>query len=452
MSKKFKLISGILFAIGIVLILLVVLGVFNVKEYTIVFNSLGGSDVLSQKVKDGENVIKPNNPIREGYEFAYWSLNDVEYNFSNPVKDNLTLVAKWNEIVKTFDVTLTVGDKVQVVNVKNTSEIDFSSLGFDEKDGYEIKWYIDGEELGENREITENTSIEGKYVKTVNYTVKFNSDGGTKVANQKLKPNELVKEPANVTKYGFILKGWYLNNKVYDFNTPVTKNITLVAKWDEDTTVPRYTVTFDSNGGSKVSDKKVIEGQTVAAPTNPTQTGYTFDGWYLNDKKYDFKSAVTTNIKLVAKWKEIAKYTVTFNSDNGTSNTTKTVYDGERVTKPSNPTKSGYTFKEWQLNNVAYNFNNPVKSNITLIAVYTKNEVKQDEYTITATRADNYSPDSILKVFKNGSQISVKEIRYNDGTKLCDGSKLVVATSDISGEKSFKVVLNEGITVTAVLK
>lgn len=452
MSQRFKLISGILFAIGIFLILLVILGIFNVKEYTVSFNSMGGSDVISQKVKDGEKVVKPNNPMREGFDFAYWSLNDVEYDFSNPVKNDLTLIAKWNEIVKTFDVTLTVGDKVETVNVKNTSEIDFSGLGFEEKEGYEIKWYIDGEELVGNKEITENTSIEGKYVKTVNYTVKFNSDGGTKVVDQKLKPNELAKEPTNVTKYGFILKGWYLNNKVYDFNTPVTKNITLVAKWDEDTTIQRYTVTFDSNGGSKVGDKRVIEGQAVTAPTNPTKSGNTFDGWYLNDKKYDFKTAVTSNIKLVAKWNEVTKHTVTFNSDNGTSNTTVTVNDGEKVTKPSNPTKSGYTFKEWQLNNVTFNFDNPIKSNITLIAVYTKNEVKQDEYTITATRADNYSPDSILKVFKNGSQISVREIKYSDGVHLCDGSKLVVATADISGEKSFKVVLNDGTTVTAVLK
>lgn len=64
----------------------------------------------------------------------------------------------------------------------------------------------------------------------------------------------------------------------------------------------KYTVTFDSNGGSAVSSQTVVKGKTATKPANPTRDGYTFVEWTLNDVAYDFSSAVKSNITLVAKW------------------------------------------------------------------------------------------------------------------------------------------------------
>jgi len=64
----------------------------------------------------------------------------------------------------------------------------------------------------------------------------------------------------------------------------------------------KYTVTFDSNGGSAVSSQTVESGKTAAKPTNPTKEGYTFVEWTLNGVAYDFNAAVKSNITLVAKW------------------------------------------------------------------------------------------------------------------------------------------------------
>ena len=65
-----------------------------------------------------------------------------------------------------------------------------------------------------------------------------------------------------------------------------------------------YTVTFDSYGGTPVPPAQEVEyGLTATEPaTAPTKTGYTFDGWYLGDEKYDFSAAVEQNITLTAKW------------------------------------------------------------------------------------------------------------------------------------------------------
>lgn len=64
----------------------------------------------------------------------------------------------------------------------------------------------------------------------------------------------------------------------------------------------KYTVKFNTNGGSAVSSQKVDSKQKVSKPAEPTRVGYTFEGWYLNNKLYDFNSEVTSNITLEAKW------------------------------------------------------------------------------------------------------------------------------------------------------
>ncbi len=67
-----------------------------------------------------------------------------------------------------------------------------------------------------------------------------------------------------------------------------------------------YTVTFDSNGGTKVEKQEVKENEKVEKPSNPTRKGYKFKGWYLDGKKYDFDTEVTEDIKLKAKWSKVA--------------------------------------------------------------------------------------------------------------------------------------------------
>ena len=94
MNNKIKIIIGILAFIDIVAIVLTFL-LPNDKSYTISFNTNGGSIVSTQKVKKGEKVIQPVNPIKEGYTFKEWQLNGLTYSFNDVVKDNMTLDAIW---------------------------------------------------------------------------------------------------------------------------------------------------------------------------------------------------------------------------------------------------------------------------------------------------------------------------------------------------------------------
>lgn len=133
-----------------------------------------------------------------------------------------------------------------------------------------------------------------------------------------------------------------------------------------------YTVTFNSYGGTPVPPAQEVEyGLTATEPaTAPTKTGYTFDGWYLGDEKYDFSDAVEQNITLYANWKKNI-YTVTYTDG----------VDGEEVfadqtyrvpfedTTPAfkgNPTRDGYVFDGWKPA-----FSDTVTGNVTYVAQWT---------------------------------------------------------------------------------
>ena len=151
---------------------------------------------------------------------------------------------------------------------------------------------------------------QGRVLVTEVYTVTFDSYGGTPVPPaQEVEYGLTATKPADPTLKGYTFAFWYLgedeqNATAYDFNTPVTENITLTAKWN----INKYTVTFDSYGGTPVPPAQEVEyGLTATKPADPTLKGYTFAFWYLGEDEqnataYDFDTPVTENITLTAKW------------------------------------------------------------------------------------------------------------------------------------------------------
>lgn len=222
---------------------------------------------------------------------------------------------------------------------------------------------------------------------------------------------------------GYKFLGWYSNNVLFDFSTPVTTNLELVAKWEKakDNSTTATTTTTKKN-------------DTTSSTTKKTTT-----------KKNDTTNTTTTK-KTTTTTTEAKKYTVKFDSNGGSKVSSKEVTSGSKVSKPSNPTRTGYKFGGWTLNNKAYDFNSKVTSNITLVAKWTAKT-----YTVKVSSVDEYSPARILSVYEDGSKISFKQINYTDGTMLCS-SKGNINKSDIEGETKLQVVLSDGTKVTATIK
>ena len=108
------------------------------------------------------------------------------------------------------------------------------------------------------------------------YTVSFDTDGGSAVAAQTILRGQKAAEPTACEKAGYNFADWYLGESRFDFDTAITENITLTAKW----TANQYAITYDLNGGTAEGnpDTYTVETDTFTLK-NPTRPGYTFTGW-----------------------------------------------------------------------------------------------------------------------------------------------------------------------------
>ena len=166
---------------------------------------------------------------------------------------------------------------------------------------------------------------------------------GSAVTDMKPHNNILTLRGALFTRKGYTQVGWSTvdgGEKVYGFEDVYTQNeaLTLYPVWNTN----KYTITFDTNGGSEIAPITQDYGTEITAPDNPTRKGYTFKGW---DKEIP-KTMPAENITVKAQW-EINQYTITFDTNGGSEIAPITQDYGTEITAPDNPTRKGYTFKGW---------------------------------------------------------------------------------------------------------
>ena len=329
--------------------------------YTVTFNSNGGAwdgngtqaNVLTAY---GNVLYLPESPTRNGYTFAGWNTagdgSGAAFNAGTDVNGNIPVYAIWtiNSYTLSFDSQggSAVGSQSVNYNGKALKPADpamtgYSFGGWYKDPGCTNAWDFD------NDVVTAATTLYAKW--TINsYTVSFDSQGGSAVGNQSINYNGKALKPADPTMTGYSFGGWYKDagcTNAWDFgNDVVTATTTLYAKW----VINSYTVSFDSQGGSAVGNESINYNGKVLKPADPTMTGYSFGGWFREascTNVWDFNNdVVTAATTLYAKWNQNG-YSVTFNSNGGTNVPSANVTSGNTVTKPDDPTKTGYSFGGW---------------------------------------------------------------------------------------------------------
>lgn len=213
------------------------------ETFTVTFESNGGSAVEDQTVLEGDKVEKPEDPTKEGYTFGGWYVDEeltAEYDFDVAVTSDITLYAKWDEIpVAIFTVTFESngGSAVEVQTVQEGDKVERPEDPI--KEGYNFGgWYVDEElttEYDFDAAVTSDITLYAKWEsEIITYNIVFDSVGGSEVAQQEVKEGDIVTEPENPVKEGYLFSGWYLDetySEKYDFSLPVMSSLILYAKW-----------------------------------------------------------------------------------------------------------------------------------------------------------------------------------------------------------------------------
>ena len=165
-----------------------------------------------------------------------------------------------------------------------------------------LGWDSDGDdnvdyEPNDEITVTSDLTLTAKWA-LKEYTVSFDSAGGSAVDEQTVEHGKTIAEPADPTRAGFAFEGWYVGDTEYDFTQPVTSDLTLTAKWTE-----VHTVTLVYGRGD-IEPVPVKDGATYTLPAAPAKPGYIFMGWKYGDATYQAgeKFTVTGDMTFTAVW------------------------------------------------------------------------------------------------------------------------------------------------------
>ena len=260
---------------------------WEINQYTITFDTNGGSEIVPITQDYGTEITAPDNPTRKGYTFKGW---DKEIPETMP-SENITVKAQWE--INPYTITFDTNGGSEIAPITQDYGTQIAAPANPTRKGYTFK--------GWDKEIPKTMPAENMTVKAqwkINqYTIAFDTNGGSEIAPITQDYGTEITAPDNPTRKGYTFKGW-------DKEIPKTmpaENITVKAQWE----INQYTITFDTNGGSETAPITQDYGTEITAPDNPTRKGYTFKGW---DKEIP-ETMPAENITITARWKDTEKPT-----------------------------------------------------------------------------------------------------------------------------------------------
>lgn len=174
-------------------------------------------------------------------------------------------------------------------------------------------------------------------------TIIFNTNGGTLIQSKKIDCKNKIEKPENPNKEGFDFIDWYYNEEKFDFETIITRDITLDAKYEKQAGIETVFITLDTG----TENKNIIEikkGSLLPAPEDPIMNGYIFEGWYFNYEKFDFNTPINEDLELKAKFiKKEENVNISNSSNTNNNNNSKYKCSGSfRTDVPEKNVTIGY--------------------------------------------------------------------------------------------------------------
>ena len=331
---------------------------WEINQYTITFDTAGGSAIAPITQDYGTAITAPADPTREGYTFTGW---DKTIPATMPAGD-MTITAQWtvNQYTITYDLD---GGTAEGNPDTYTVETDAFTLKNPTRPGYTFTgWSGTGLTGEDNLTVTIPKGSTGNRSYTAHwslntYSITYDLNGGTASGN----PTSYTVESATITlnqptKTGYTFTGWSGTDLTGEDNLTVTipagstGDRSYTAHWSLNT----YSITYDLDGGTASGnpDFYTVESSTITL-NPPTRTGYTFIGWSGTDLSGSDNLTVTIptgsigNRSYTAHW-SLNTYSITYDLDGGTAFGNPDSYTVESAAITLNePTKAGYVFTGW---------------------------------------------------------------------------------------------------------
>ena len=331
---------------------------WEINQYTITFDTAGGSAIAPITQDYGTAITAPADPTREGYTFAGW---DTAIPATMPAH-NMTITAQWtvNQYTIIYDLD---GGTAEGNPDTYTVETDAFTLKNPTRPGHTFTgWSGTGLTGEDNLTLTIPKGSTGNRSYTAHwslntYSITYDLNGGTASGN----PTSYTVESATITlnqptKTGYTFTGWSGTDLTGEDNLTVTipagstGDRSYTAHWSLNT----YSITYDLDGGTASGnpDFYTVESSTITL-NPPTRTGYTFIGWSGTDLSGSDNLTVTIqagsigNRSYIAHW-SLNTYSITYDLDGGTALGNPDFYTVESSAITLNePTKAGYVFTGW---------------------------------------------------------------------------------------------------------
>ena len=330
----------------------------STAQYTVTFDTQGGSSVPSRKVNHGKTVQKPApNPVRTSYTFDGWYKErayTTPWNFTKDVVTaNITLFAKWIPAVtpttvsvtfavegghgtltaKTGDAEWMASDASVKQDIKKGTEVVFTA---NPAADYEVDSWRINREVKSGTQKTEKVRADKDVTVTVTFKKKGTSatkfftvdyaaapadggsisakyaDGSAIPSGDKIQENAILIFTAE-PKTGYDISGWSGDATAEPDNKTAKLTVTKNSSVTVNFALKKYKVTFDTQGGSPVPSRKVNHGKTIQKPApDPANPPFAFGGWYKEKEcktLWNFTTdTVTEDRTLYAQWKITIQY------------------------------------------------------------------------------------------------------------------------------------------------
>ncbi len=401
---------------------------WTAKTYNVTFDLAyeGAEKIAAQTVTYDAAFGTLPNPTREGYTFEGWYNGDDKITAETvwTTAADVILTAKW-AVGAAYTITYT-GTEAGSNPTQYNVETETFTLVNPTREGYTfVGWSGTGLDGTENMTVTIEKGSTGDREYTANwqvnqYTITFETAGGSEVAAITQDYGTQITVPEDPTREGYTFAGW-------DKKIPATMpagDMTIAAKWQ----INQYTITFNTDGGSVVDAKTQNYGTQVTAPADPTKRGYTFAGW---DPAIP-ATMPAEDMTITAKW-TVNQYTLTVDPADGNQPQETTLDYGAAITKPADPTRTGYTFTGWV---PAVPETMPAE-NTTVTAQWEANT-----YTVTLDAAGGTCAESITVTYDGTFEALPTPERAGYTFAGWYNGQAPVANSD-------KVQITENVTLTA---